>query len=329
MKISEQANSHWIEILASFGVGESYLTGKHGPCPFNGCGGRDRFRFDDKQGHGTYFCTHCGSGNGFEFLKNYIGCEFPEAAQRVEEFLNGPRMRQRVKVKKPEELNRNLKAGRFIESILRSCQKIKSGDPVCEYLKGRGLKLFPGSLLYAPKLWDRDTNKSFCGMVAKIQSPFGEVIALHRTFLQDNKKADIPSPKKKTTGIIKTTGAAIRLYPAIDKLAIAEGIETALAVSQYFAPGIPVWAVMDAEGMRSFSIPEGIKTIGIFADHDKNSVGQSAAYDLSARLVRDRVVEKGSATVYVPKIPGHDFLDELNYDSLLRESTEEFGNVPY
>lgn len=42
------AAGRWRAILLSLGVNERALSGKHGPCPL--CGGRDRFRFDDKDG---------------------------------------------------------------------------------------------------------------------------------------------------------------------------------------------------------------------------------------------------------------------------------------
>lgn len=35
---------------------------KHGPCPM--CGGKDRFRFDDRDGRGTWICNQCGAGDG-------------------------------------------------------------------------------------------------------------------------------------------------------------------------------------------------------------------------------------------------------------------------
>jgi len=320
MNTTERANGRWPEILKSLGVDESFLTGKNTPCPLPGCGGKDRFRFDDNQGFGTYYCNQCGPGNGFEFVKNWIGCEFQEAAQRVETILLGgqPPQRQKVVKKQPDEYQRDLSAGRFNESILRGCQKIKPGDSVSQYLKNRGLDIASDALLYAPKIWDTDTEKAYPGMVIKIYSPAGEVISLHRTFLQDNKKADIPSPRKITKGIISTKGGAIRLYKATDTLSIAEGIESALAVRQGFAPGVPVWSVMNADGMRSFQPPDGLKKLGIYCDNDINFVGQFAAYDLAARLIRDGLIEKGNIAVYCPKFGGHDFLDELIYNKSIQ-----------
>ncbi len=49
------AQGRWPWILAGLGVDPDTLKDDHGPCP--GCGGVDRFRFDDKdQGHLFLFC---------------------------------------------------------------------------------------------------------------------------------------------------------------------------------------------------------------------------------------------------------------------------------
>ena len=48
---AELASGRWHGILTALGVPQEFLTGKHGPCPI--CGGKDRFRFDNKNGRGT------------------------------------------------------------------------------------------------------------------------------------------------------------------------------------------------------------------------------------------------------------------------------------
>ncbi len=48
------ARGRWAEILPALGIGAEFLSDKHGPC--SGCGGKDRFRFDDKGGRGTFIC---------------------------------------------------------------------------------------------------------------------------------------------------------------------------------------------------------------------------------------------------------------------------------
>ena len=54
----ERARGRWREVLMHFGIDEKYLHNRHGPCPL--CGGKDRFRFDDRHGSGSYFCNENG-----------------------------------------------------------------------------------------------------------------------------------------------------------------------------------------------------------------------------------------------------------------------------
>ena len=70
-------------------------------------------------------------------------------------------------------------------------------------------------------------------------------MTLHRTYLQDGKKALGQASKKVlSTGV---NGAAIRLFPATDELAVTEGIETALAV--HLSTGKPAWAAYSVGNM--------------------------------------------------------------------------------
>ena len=57
--LNEAARGRWPEILASLGgLSDQQLTDDHQPCPL--CGGNDRYRFDDKDGSGSWFCNQCG-----------------------------------------------------------------------------------------------------------------------------------------------------------------------------------------------------------------------------------------------------------------------------
>ncbi|WP_305790497.1 primase-helicase zinc-binding domain-containing protein [Acidisphaera rubrifaciens] len=49
------------------GVDARYLVNRHGPCPV--CGGRDRLRFDDKDGSGSFYCNQCGPGAALYLLR--------------------------------------------------------------------------------------------------------------------------------------------------------------------------------------------------------------------------------------------------------------------
>jgi putative DNA primase/helicase len=47
------------------------------------CGGKDRFRFDDKDGRGTWFCSHCGSAGGLKLLSLFIGKSVMDTAKEL------------------------------------------------------------------------------------------------------------------------------------------------------------------------------------------------------------------------------------------------------
>ena len=92
-RITDLANGHWPAILGALaGLTSEQLTDKHQPCPL--CGGKDRYRFDDQDGTGSWFCNQCGgpaesggAGSGMDLLMRRTGWEFKEAAKRVEQHL--------------------------------------------------------------------------------------------------------------------------------------------------------------------------------------------------------------------------------------------------
>lgn len=72
--LAETARGHWHGILTHFGIDPAYLRNQHGPCP--GCGGSNRFRYDDKDGRGTWVCGQGGgmiAGDGFQLLEHVHG----------------------------------------------------------------------------------------------------------------------------------------------------------------------------------------------------------------------------------------------------------------
>lgn len=82
--VREAAAGRWADILPRLDIPGDALTGRHGPCP--GCGGRDRFRFDDKDGRGTWICGQGGepvSGDGFALLHHVKGWDFGRALREV------------------------------------------------------------------------------------------------------------------------------------------------------------------------------------------------------------------------------------------------------
>lgn len=87
----------WQEIFSRLGISIPE-NGKHGPCPV--CGGKDRFRCDDKEGRGTWICSQCppnngsdiAAGDGFDLVRRANGCAtMKQAFQTVAEMLGANR----------------------------------------------------------------------------------------------------------------------------------------------------------------------------------------------------------------------------------------------
>lgn len=87
--LKQRARGNWIDILGRFGVDTSLLNNRHGPCP--GCGGKDRFRFDDQEGNGTFICSQGGGGNlagdGLALLIHSKGWEWQRCVREIAQVL--------------------------------------------------------------------------------------------------------------------------------------------------------------------------------------------------------------------------------------------------
>ncbi len=83
--LHERARGRWHGILPAIGISEKFLKRKNGPCPM--CGGKDRWRFTDIDGKGTWYCNNCHGGNGIALVMKFTGLPFREAAGRIERLL--------------------------------------------------------------------------------------------------------------------------------------------------------------------------------------------------------------------------------------------------
>ncbi len=291
------AAGRWRSILSTLGMDDKALSGKHCACPM--CGGKDRFRFDDKDGRGTYFCSGCGAGDGVKLVMGITGQTFKDTARQIERLAGVVQ----PTASKPERTNDDKIAA--LRRVWSESKPIQRSDEAALYLAGRGLKLYdlPENIRVHPALryQDGETVGTYAAMLATVTAPDGRAASLHRTYLQESRKAPVTAPKKLMQGL-PIAGAAIRLTAVSQILGIAEGIETALAASELFE--VPVWSCISTAGIESFEPPAGVREVIVFADHDENFAGQAAAYRAAHRLkLRGFEVE-----VCIPQEPG-DWLD--------------------
>ena len=300
--LRDTAQHRWPGILLKLGLPARSISGKHGPCPI--CGGSDRFRLDNKNGLGTYYCT-CGPGDGFNLLMKFHGWDFKTTAREVEKIVG----EVGTEIKQEQDPKVRLK------KIQSACKDL-SEDGVTRYLRNRGLSRYPESLKIARLPYYEDGKKLgvYDTMVAKLVSADNKPLTFHLTYLEDGAKADVPSPKKVMKPVAPIAGGAVRLFPLESHMAIAEGIETALAVNEL--THIPCWSVLSANGMEKFQVPAGVKKLTIYADNDNNFTGQKAAYTLAHRLALQDI----DVLVCVPSIAGMDWLDVLGEENEIRVS---------
>lgn len=297
MKARELAQGKWASILPQLGVPAECLTGKHCPCPRNG-EGTDRFRFADRDGTGSFFCE-CSDGarGGLGLLMCVNGWDFVKAAKEVEAIVGEATAAPTPSVVAADP-RRSLRA---VQSKLQPV-----GDAVRDYLSTRGLEPPPGlrqaRLRYCE---DGKPTGEFDAMVARVVDPAGAPLTFHVTYIQNGLKAPVKAPRKLMTPLSPIRGGCVRLFPAAEELAIAEGIESALAAHAMF--GRPTWAALNASMLAAWEPPTGVRRVHILGDNDANFTGQRAAYALANRLAKREI----ECSVHVPPRSGWDYNDVL------------------
>jgi putative DNA primase/helicase len=296
-KTADEAVGRWPGILQTLGIDSRYLSNKHGPCPV--CQGKDRYRFDDKDGRGKWICSHCGSGDGFALLRQVYGWSFADAAKQVDRIIGtvpvGPIAQARTEESKMEALRAAWKASK----------PVSKGDPVWLYLhqtRRLGIDMAPADIRLHPGM-KHSEGGTYPVMLATMRYPDGTAASIHRTYLTaDGQKAPVEAVKKFMQGKPLQT-SAVRLGALGRRLGIAEGIETALAASQRF--GLPVWAATNAVLLEAWVPPADVEHVLIACDNDASYTGQAAAFALARRLVRDGY----AVEVQIPDGVGKDWAD--------------------
>lgn len=302
--VGQAVRGRWPEILPALGIDPSFLTGRHGPCP--GCGGKDRYRFDDRAGAGSFICSGGGAGavagDGFGLLCHVYGWAPSEALRRVAELaLPGTRsccelspMPAAVLASVPAKELRRWSAQ--AQSIWARSLPLR-GTPGEAYFLGRVCVLPPedGDLRF---LAPRDHHPPT--LVARITDAVSaEPLTLHFTPLTDAGRG-----KRKLLAGHAKAGGVVRLWPdeaVTYGLGIAEGIETALSLAHAYQP---VWAAVDSGNLARLPVLAGIESLIIAQDGD--AAGQRASTALAKRWHA-----AGREVAIIASQPGQDLNDDV------------------
>lgn len=81
-QVRDAALGKWKDLVyPAFGIAVPAKKNMHGPCPI--CGGKDRFRCDDKQGKGSWICNQCGAGDGFSLIEKSRNMDYSTVLKEV------------------------------------------------------------------------------------------------------------------------------------------------------------------------------------------------------------------------------------------------------
>ena len=258
--VRSKANGYWPSILERLAIPTNR---GEGPCP--ACGGKTRYRFDNKDNRGTYFCSHCGAGTGLDLVMKVNQCGAREAAELVAEAMALPMPEPKPAREKPQTDI----AGKVAALVA------KASPGQSAYLASKGLQCpFPmlsdGSLLLVLK------NGAGATTGAQVIKP-------------DGNKRLVAGTVKKGSFCVVNSGETPKT------VIIAEGLATALSVQQ-FRPDATIIAAIDAGNLLPVAqvmrqrYPDA--QIIIAADNDikpgEPNTGKSAA-EKAAKAVSGRV----------------------------------------
>jgi len=324
----------WQNVLAHLGVEARLIENpkRRGPCPIEQTGST-RFRFDNKDGRGTWVCN-CGAGDGVRLVALVNGIDDAEAARRIRQVIHGyPAYRQAPRQfvpagkKTPEAIE---KARKGLDRVRSGSKSITAETPAWKYLckRVRGLELgwLSKALRYHPHLKHVDEDLGGCvtyrtAIVCDVVDAFrrDRIVTIHRTYITaDGEKAPVSAKQVKkvmTATVDKLCGEVIAVNTAGTKFVIiAEGLEAALAWVAATQNRYTVFAALNCFNMSQFQWPGGTEAILVAADNDppnpRSGVCTGQHY---GAILKDRAIEAGLRARMLPSpVVGVDFDDLWN-----------------
>ncbi|EJH3760474.1 toprim domain-containing protein, partial [Salmonella enterica] len=262
----KQACGHWPRILPALGV--KVIKNRHQSCPV--CGGSDRFRFDDKEGRGTWFCNQCGAGDGLKLVEKVFGVSASEAAGKVNAVTgNLPPVAPEVVAAAEAETEADRKAAAALAVRLMEKTRPASGNA---YLTHKG---FPGHECVMLTATHKTGGVTFRAgdMVVPLYDNAGALVNVQLINSDGLKRTLKGGAVKGTCHIIGGQKQAGK------RLWIAEGYATALTV--HHLTGETVMVALSSVNLLSLASLARQKhpacQIVLAADRDLNGNGQSKA----------------------------------------------------
>lgn len=242
--VAAAACGHWPELLAAVGI-DTPSRGKHGPCP--ACGGKDRFRLDDKEGRGTWICNQCGNGDGLDLLVRVTGKSTKEAAELLAPLVGlsagglDPAERERIQRQQQAKADQDRKRSeQQRQKAARRAADIMAdtGQGESPYLERKG---FASHLSAVNRTLIREGGENFPAgsLVIPLTNEAGELLNV-QLIRADGTKRYLHGGQK--------AGAYHRIEGG-ELVAVVEGYATGLSVHR--ATGATVYCAMDCGNLAA------------------------------------------------------------------------------
>ncbi len=252
--VTAAAQGQWRDTLTANGI--SLPSGRHhGACPI--CmAGKDRFRFDDKEGRGTWVCNQCGAGDGLSLYQQATGQSMSEAIRSLASYLglsgsmsaadHARNEKRRQDAAKAVEEQQQMEAGqRAAAAALAQQMELEAVPCMAEqvpYLARKGFKGFVVDVLAHD--YDRHKAGSLLVVLFNIDGVTTSAEIIDNKII-DNKRALAGGQK---------IGSAAYIEPLDDSLpedaahcGVVEGYATGLSVRAL--TGWPVFCGMSKSGL--------------------------------------------------------------------------------
>ena len=232
--IKQAAQGKWADLIfPRFGIEVQWK--KKTPCP--ACGGSDRFRYDDKNGSGDYYCQQCGPGDGISLIEKCTHMKFLEVIQEV-----GAIVGLDASSKITDEHRATWRKERELRAKEQRERELKRQEQIARKAEGifRNAYLGEQSLYLTEKQVDKDPNIKVThdgNLLIPAYDEHGKMWNL-QTITPDGQKLFIQESGGRTGGCFFVIGEVQPdLYDA-HIICIAEGYATGMSI--HMATGHPV-----------------------------------------------------------------------------------------
>ncbi|MEN4705933.1 primase-like DNA-binding domain-containing protein [Pantoea agglomerans] len=257
------AAGFWPQLLPALGI-SIHASGRHGACPV--CGGKDRFRFDNKDGRGTWHCNQCGAGDGLNLVEKTLDVSTKEAAIKIADMLGALPPISKALVNTVDKAVAHSEAAARAQKLLAAA--VSRTDNA--YLLSKGLHSTEG-LTLATGLRCGGISFAAGDLLVPLTNETGNVVNIQLISAAGDKRT---LPDGQVKGAYHLAGE-----PDSKTLWLTEGYATGLTVQRL--TGQPVYVALSANNLPALSAqlrktnPDALMLIA--ADRDDNGTGQLKA----------------------------------------------------